>query len=224
MTGLRLVAQRYFLSNGASCFFVFAGQSFVHAIGKEARIGLELIEHRIDRSRAVTEVTFYTEDHPGLFSQLAGALALSGANIVDAKIFTMTNGLALDVFSVQDATVGGPFDNHDKLARLAVLTRQILTGETRPLQELATRKSALPSRTRVFQVPPRVLVENNASDTHTVIEVNGRDRPGLGVQEGGRGGLRASLGHGRVPQLSHRPGGQGQVGRNGLSGGRAGRC
>ncbi|MFK4985410.1 hypothetical protein ACI4B7_26655, partial [Klebsiella pneumoniae] len=32
---------------------------------------------------------------------------------------------------------------------------------------------------RVFKVPPRVLIDNKASTTHTVIEVNGRDRPGL---------------------------------------------
>jgi [protein-PII] uridylyltransferase len=28
-------------------------------------------------------------------------------------------------------------------------------------------------------VPPRVVVDNHASNTHTVLEVNGRDRPGL---------------------------------------------
>jgi [protein-PII] uridylyltransferase len=31
----------------------------------------------------------------------------------------------------------------------------------------------------VFKVAPRVLIDNNASATHTVIEVNARDRPGL---------------------------------------------
>ena len=34
-------------------------------------------------------------------------------------------------------------------------------------------------RDRVFTVQPRVLIDNNASDTFTVIEVNGRDRPGF---------------------------------------------
>ena len=43
---------------------------------------------------------------------------------------------------------------------------------------LAGRRS-LPPRTEVFHVEPRVLIDNNASRTHTVIEVNGRDRPGL---------------------------------------------
>jgi [protein-PII] uridylyltransferase len=29
------------------------------------------------------------------------------------------------------------------------------------------------------QIPPRVVIDNHASNSHTVIEVNGRDRPGL---------------------------------------------
>ena len=37
----------------------------------------------------------------------------------------------------------------------------------------------MPSRTSVFTVPPRVLIDNKASRTHTVIEVNGRDRLGF---------------------------------------------
>ena len=48
----------------------------------------------------------------------------------------------------------------------------------KPHRELA-RPPAIPSRTSVFTVPPRVLIDNQASRTHTVIEVNGRDRPGL---------------------------------------------
>ncbi|MGL1138561.1 hypothetical protein ACSIJM_23985, partial [Vibrio parahaemolyticus] len=84
---------------------------------------------------AVTGVTVYTADHPGLFSRLAGALALSGADIVDAKIFTMANGMALDVFNIQDAS-RGPFDSGDRLARLSVLIEKTLSGQLRPLQEL----------------------------------------------------------------------------------------
>src|SRR5215472_14266451 len=135
------------------------------------------VEKRIDTRRSVTEITLYTADHPGLFSRIAGALAVSGANIVDAKILTMSNGMALDTFWVQDAT-GGPFDRPDKLARLAVTFENVLTGDLKPHRELA-RPPAFPSRTQVFTVAPRVLIDNKASASHTVIEVNGRDRPGL---------------------------------------------
>src|SRR6266566_2647740 len=135
------------------------------------------VDKRIDAGRAVTELTLYTADHPGLFSRIAGALAVSGANIVDAKIMTMSNGMALDTLWVQDQE-GGPFDRPDKLAKLAFTFENVLTGDLKPHIELE-RAPAFPSRTRVFTVPPRVLIDNNASRSHTVIEVNGRDRPGL---------------------------------------------
>ena len=41
------------------------------------------------------------------------------------------------------------------------------------------RANAIPSRTSVFKVPPRVLIDNKASRSYTVIEVNGRDRQGF---------------------------------------------
>jgi [protein-PII] uridylyltransferase len=135
------------------------------------------VDTRVDAGRAVTEITLYTADHAGLFSRIAGALALAGANIVDAKILTLSNGMALDTFTVQDQS-GGAFDRPDKLAKLAVLFENVLSGRIKPHIELA-KPGAIPSRTRVFTVPPRVLIDNQASRAHTVIEVNGRDRPAL---------------------------------------------
>ncbi len=135
------------------------------------------VEKRVDAQRAVTEITLYAADHPGLFSRVAGALAVSGANIVDARIMTMANGMALDTFWVQDSS-GGAFDRPDKLARLAVHFENVLSGRLKPHLELA-RPAAFVSRTSIFTVTPRVLIDNKASAAHTVIEVNGRDRPGL---------------------------------------------
>ncbi len=136
------------------------------------------VDTRVDSYREVTEVTVYTPDQPGLFSQIAGALAVSGATIDAAKICTLTNGMALDVFYVRDVT-GGPFMRPDKLARLSASIERAVSGKLKPLQELARRASTIPSRLAVFQVQPRVLIDNKASEDHTVVEVNGRDRPGL---------------------------------------------
>ncbi|NBC33520.1 MAG: [protein-PII] uridylyltransferase [Alphaproteobacteria bacterium] len=137
------------------------------------------VDTRVDPVNAVTEVTILTEDHPGLFARLAGALALCGANIVEAKIFTLTDGMALDIFTVQDAATGTALESGDKLAKLSVMVERCLSGEVWPARELAKRRSLHPSRTRVMKVQPRVLIENEVSRTHTVIEVNARDRPGL---------------------------------------------
>jgi [protein-PII] uridylyltransferase len=81
-------------------------------------------------ARAVTEVTVYAADHAGLFSRIAGALAVAGASIVDARIHTLTNGMALDTFWIQDAA-GGAFDQPHRLARLSVLIEQALSGRLR---------------------------------------------------------------------------------------------
>ncbi len=135
------------------------------------------VDKRVDALRAVTEITLYTADHPGLFSRIAGALAVCGANIVDAKIVTMSNGMALDTFWIQDPE-GGPFSRPDKLAKLAVVFENVLTGDLKPHRELE-RVPPFPGRGHVFTVLPRVLIDNQASRSHTVIEVNGRDRPGL---------------------------------------------
>jgi [protein-PII] uridylyltransferase len=130
-------------------------------------------------ARAVTEVTVYCADHAGLFSQISGALAVAGASIVDARIHTMTNGMALDTFWIQDAA-GGTFEAPHRLARLAVLIEQALSGRLRVNAEiLRLSKALIGRRMRAIHVPPRVVIDNYASNTYTVLEVNGRDRPGL---------------------------------------------
>ncbi len=135
------------------------------------------IDLRIDAARAATEITVYTPDHPGLFSKISGGIALGGANIVDAKAFTLTNGMALDVFVVQGAQAEA-IERPEALARLAQRIEDALTGRLWVAGELAGRPPAL-ARSHVFAVAPRVLIDNTASRTQTVIEVNGRDRPRL---------------------------------------------
>ncbi|MCW0181804.1 MAG: [protein-PII] uridylyltransferase [Zavarzinia sp.] len=132
---------------------------------------------RTDRFRCVTEVTLYTADHPGLFARVTGAISVCGASIVDAKIFTTNDGMALDVFTLQDAD-GGPFDRPERLAKLSTTIEQVLMGRVRP-REVLEGRAAPSKRTMNFKVAPRVLIDNNASTRLTVIEVNGRDRPGL---------------------------------------------
>ena len=136
------------------------------------------IDTRVDEYREATEVTVYTADHPGLFSRITGAMAVAGASIEAARIFTLSNGMALDVFWVRAAN-GDPFDRPDKIARLSAAIERSLEGRLRPLTELKQRQGSIPSRLKVFKVPPRVLVDNKASNRHTIIEVNGRDRPGI---------------------------------------------
>jgi [protein-PII] uridylyltransferase len=129
-----------------------------------------------DMFRAATELVIYTPDHPGLFSKLSGAIAVSGASIVDAKAFTTTDGFALDVFSIQDAE-GGAFNDPPRIARLRQAIAKTLSGEIIPRKLLAGR--AIKKRIAAFSVRPRISFDNDASAIATVLEVEGLDRQGL---------------------------------------------
>jgi len=149
-------------------------------IRKANQEGLPLtIQANSDEFQAITEVTVYTADHPGLFARIAAAMSISGANIVDAKIHTTTDGMALDTFFIQNAE-DDVYDQGGRMKKLRNIIEETLKGERKAHQELIKRrKSALPSRTRVFKAASSVLVNNVASNIHTVIEVRGRDRSGL---------------------------------------------
>jgi [protein-PII] uridylyltransferase len=130
-----------------------------------------------DAARGVTELTVLAPDHPRLLSVIAGACAVAGANIVDAQIFTTTDGMALDTISVSRE-----FDRDEDEARRAVriadAIEKALRGDLR-LPEVVAKRAVPKGRIRAFAVEPEVMINNQWSNRYTVVEVNGLDRPGL---------------------------------------------
>jgi len=99
--------------------------------------------------------------------------------VVDAKILTLADGMALDTFFVQD-TNGEAFNDSTKLDRLRDTLEKVISGQIRPSQEIERRQTKdNKHRTAVFKVEPNVIIDNKASRTHTVIEITARDRLGL---------------------------------------------
>jgi [protein-PII] uridylyltransferase len=136
------------------------------------------VDFTVDTYRAVTQMLVYAPDHAGLFARIAGALALSNVSVVDAKILTLANGMALDTFAVQDFD-GKPITEPDKQTRIAARVVAALEGRIHLNQELATASDRLPARMRALEVPPRVIIDNTASKVCSVVEINGHDRPGF---------------------------------------------
>ncbi|MDB5451606.1 MAG: glnD, partial [Caulobacteraceae bacterium] len=130
---------------------------------------------RVDRNAA--EVAVAATDRPRLFVDLAEAITGAGANVVGARVFTSRSGEALDVFNVQDVT-GQPYgaDNPRALTRLIEALEAAARGE--PVAREARRTGDL-GRAAAFSITPTVMLDNDASETSTVIEASGRDRPGL---------------------------------------------
>jgi [protein-PII] uridylyltransferase len=128
-------------------------------------------------ARGATLVTVIAADHPGLFYRIAGGIHLAGGNIIDARIHTTRTGRAVDNFLVQDP-IGRPFREEGQLDRLRNSIEGALANRVRLLPQLQARPDARP-RADAFDVRPRVLVDNKASNRFTVVEVNARDRPAL---------------------------------------------
>ncbi|HEY7809406.1 MAG TPA: [protein-PII] uridylyltransferase [Allosphingosinicella sp.] len=124
-----------------------------------------------------TLVSAYARDQLGLFWRLAGAISLAGGNIIDARIHTTNDGMAIDNFLVQDGA-GGPFADPHQLERLAETVTAAAAGEEPATERLEAK--ALPLvRAEAFAIHPAVFIDNNASSRYTVVEVNGRDRAAL---------------------------------------------
>ncbi|MDM7255327.1 MAG: [protein-PII] uridylyltransferase, partial [Paracoccus sp. (in: a-proteobacteria)] len=151
-----------------------------HAVFAGLLAGITDDEIRIDlhpdTDRDATRAAFALADHPGIFSRLAGALALVGANVVDARTYTSKDGYATAVFWVQDAD-GHPYAA-DRLPRLRKTIERTLKGEVVAREALADRDK-VKKRDREFRFPTHVTFDNEGSDIYTIIEVDTRDRPGL---------------------------------------------
>jgi [protein-PII] uridylyltransferase len=129
-----------------------------------------------DEDRDATRVCFAIADHPGIFSRLAGALALVGANVVDARTFTSKDGYATAGFWIQDAD-GAPYDAA-RLPRLRTMIHKTLMGEV-VARDAIVSKDKLKKREKAFRVPTSITFDNDGSEIYTIIEVDTRDRPGL---------------------------------------------
>jgi [protein-PII] uridylyltransferase len=135
------------------------------------------VEATVYPDRGATLVTVYAADHAGLFYRIAGAIHAAGGNIIDARIHTTRDGMALDNFLVQDP-LGRPFDDPGQLARIETGIAEALANRAKLTERLAAKP--LPRlRADAFTIEPNVLIDNKASNRFTVIEVQARDRPAL---------------------------------------------
>ncbi|WP_093974581.1 [protein-PII] uridylyltransferase [Boseongicola aestuarii] len=134
------------------------------------------IDIKPDEDRDATRVCFALADHPGIFSRLAGALALVGANVVDARTYTSSDGYATAAFWIQDAD-GAQYESA-RLPRLQAMISKTFKGEVLPRKSLIDRDK-LKKREKAFNVPTSITFDNEGSDIYTIIEVDTRDRTGL---------------------------------------------
>ena len=137
-----------------------------------------IISASADPTRSATEILISAPDRAGLFADLCGALSAAGANVAAAHLYESGETRVLDVFDVQDAK-GAPLgtDHPQALQRLVDDLRAAAAGGE---QVKKPSKPQAPSRRHAaFIIAPTVEIDRSVSAGRTLIEVSGRDRPGL---------------------------------------------
>jgi [protein-PII] uridylyltransferase len=131
--------------------------------------------------RAYNVVKVCTWDRAGLFRKIAGSLSAAGLNILSAQIFTRTDDIVLDTFYVADALTGnlaGP----DQRDRFESVLHKALTGEEVDFPALIGRQRSTRPVYQAYtgeRIATQVRIDNDASETRTLIEIETEDRIGL---------------------------------------------
>jgi [protein-PII] uridylyltransferase len=127
-----------------------------------------------DPESGSTRISVFTPDREGLFYRICAGLAAAGANIIDARIHTTRDGMALDNLLVKDGQ-GRAYADRRLRNRLIHSVENALTSDAPP----PLPRTAGQGRTAAFRVAPFVAIAERASSRTTVVEVNARDRPAL---------------------------------------------
>ncbi len=173
-------AQHWIKVLGPSYWTAFEEQTIIRQGLWAAKLAQNKVHHGVFLeelpSNASTVLRILTDDTPGLFAKLCGAVCAAGGNIAGARIFTTRDGRAFDVFYIQDRE-GQPFGHNSPqaLLRLKSLAEQVLQGKHLP----QNTRQATSRRAAAFTVIPSVVFDNDASADQSVIETSGRDRQGL---------------------------------------------
>ena len=133
---------------------------------------------RVHKPDDITELWVLTRDRIGLFADLTGVISACGAQIVGARLHTGINNRVFDVFYLQntEGLAFGRLNNH----LLENLRRRITAAITDKIEILKAPKSKLSRRAAAIPVRPAVrFIEKGAPEGQTIIEIEGRDRPGL---------------------------------------------
>jgi len=127
--------------------------------------------------KLATEIIIYTKDKPGLLYKLSGAVTISGFNVVEAKVSTLNNGMALDILWVRDLN-GLMLDKLYHFSKLQKKMLEILSNDNLLEKEMKNeREKSL--KKNLFNINTKIFIDNNSSKKHTILEINTFDRIGL---------------------------------------------
>jgi [protein-PII] uridylyltransferase len=123
-----------------------------------------------------TEFIVCTPDQRGLYSRVAGTLTAATLNILGSHVYTLRDGLALEVYRLTTPE-GGREERQLVWDEFTTMLERVLRGDADVSTLLRSRRRKVtrsPSREA-----PSVIVSNSESDFYTLVDVTAEDRIGL---------------------------------------------
>ena len=165
--------ERYFLStseNEVLAHFTlmekFSGHGAVTAV-----------EHFPERD--CSTIVVCTHDRPGLFASITGVMAALNLDILNARIFTASDGRILDVFRVSHGGRSETIMAEQKWSKFRATLEGVLEGKLDVAQLVAKSQPSTLLQKRIPKVSTVIEIDNEASDNFTIVEVFTEDRLGV---------------------------------------------
>ena len=175
----KVMSPRYLLNTGAHD--IVNHISMVHDFKKQLenpRSTSFILEAKKDESEGCWGITFLARDRPGLFSDLAGVLALNNINVLSAQIYTWRDGTAVDIFKVTNPL--DPINPEESWEKVKKDLRHTFSGKLSLAYRLGKKaETSILSSAKRPSRPPKVIVDNETSDFFTLIEVFADNHAGL---------------------------------------------
>jgi len=144
-----------------------------------------VINWRNDVRRTLTVIDIVTPDQIGLFEKITGAISIAGLNILGARAVTRTDGLAIDVFYVENDKSG--FVEDEETKKSCEESINSFLNENNSPDEKINELRKKTDRNRLFsnkeklgeRIPSQVDVYRDINLGRTIVEVKAPDQPGL---------------------------------------------
>lgn len=145
-----------------------------------------LLEQKVKKEKVVIdvknieeniwEIIFICNDHPKLFDFITGVLWINGINILAADIYTRRYNLAFDILKVEN--IPDQYNLEKFINRLKNDLINLIDGNI-TLEQIYEKKYVIRQVKPIIKTEDKVIINEEASDFYTVIEVYTWERPGV---------------------------------------------
>jgi [protein-PII] uridylyltransferase len=153
-------------------------------IAQHARVVLSFAPGQVvatsvrEMSGGLSTLILCARDQHGLYASVAGCLTAAGINILASQVYTMRDGMALEIYRLATPTGStaarrGVWEKLDQILKDVLSERRELDAMVHH-QRRPIGRSVTPSRR-----PPSVSISNDVSDFYTVVDLSANDRMGL---------------------------------------------